>query len=73
MNSVNLTPIDIPKKTFEVEDNLAFDSSKLDISCDKKKKKKSLKRLPMFLTLASCRTLIDFCQKTLRDGDRVDR
>ena len=38
MNSVNLTPIDIPKKTFEVEDNLAFDSSKLDISCDKKKK-----------------------------------
>ena len=40
MNSVNLTPIDIPKKTFEVEDNLAFDSSKLGISCDKKKKKK---------------------------------
>ena len=39
MNSVNLTPIDVPKKTFEVEDNLAFDSSKLDISCDKKKKK----------------------------------
>ena len=38
MNSVNLTPIDVPKKTFEVEDNLAFDSSKLDISCDKKKK-----------------------------------
>ena len=38
MNPVNLTPIDIPKKTFEVEDNLAFDPSKLDISCDKKKK-----------------------------------
>ena len=42
MNFVNLTPIDIPKKTFEVEDNLAFDSSKLYISCDKKKKKKMM-------------------------------
>lgn len=34
MNSVNLTPIDIPKKTLEVEDN---DPSMLDISYDEKK------------------------------------
>lgn len=37
MNSVNLTPVDIPEKTFEVEDGVAFDPSKLDISCDEKK------------------------------------
>ena len=36
MNSVNLTPIDITEKTFEVEDDVAFDPSMLDISCDKK-------------------------------------
>ena len=34
MNSVNLTPIDIPKKTLEVEDN---DPSMLYISYDEKK------------------------------------
>lgn len=34
MNSVNLTPIDIPKKTLEVEDN---DHSMLDISYGEKK------------------------------------
>ena len=36
MSSVNLTPIDITEKTFEVEDGVAFDPSMLDISCDKK-------------------------------------
>ena len=36
-NSVNLMPTDIPEKSFEVEDGVAFDPSKLEISGDEKK------------------------------------
>ena len=36
MNSVNLTPIDTAEKTFEVEDNIAYDPSELHISFDEK-------------------------------------
>ena len=38
MGSINLTPIDIPENTFEVEDNVQFDPSKLDYECKKKEK-----------------------------------
>ena len=38
MGSINLTPIDIPGNTFEVEDNVQFDPSKLDYECKKKEK-----------------------------------
>ena len=37
MNSVNLSPIIIPEKTFETEDNVLFDPSKLDIYCPENK------------------------------------
>ena len=37
MNSANLTPIAIPCKAFEVEDNIALDPSELDISCEERK------------------------------------
>ena len=36
--SINLLPIDIPEKTFEVEDNVQFDPSKLDYDCPEKEK-----------------------------------
>ena len=38
MGSINLTPIDIPENTFEVEDNVQFDPSKLDYECKEKEK-----------------------------------
>ena len=38
MGSINLTPIDIPENTFEVEDNVQFDPSKLYYECKKKEK-----------------------------------
>ena len=38
MGSINLTPIDIPENTFEVEYNVQFDPSKLDYECKKKEK-----------------------------------
>ena len=38
MGSVNLTPIDITENTFEVEDNVQFDPSKLDYECKEKEK-----------------------------------
>ena len=38
MGSINLLPIDIPEKRFEVEDNVHFDPSKLDYECPEKKK-----------------------------------
>ena len=34
---MNLTLTDIPEKTFEVKYNIAFDPSKLDITCKEKK------------------------------------
>ena len=37
MNSADLSPIDIPKKVFETEDNVTFDPSKLDMYCPEKK------------------------------------
>ena len=36
--SINLLPIDIPEKTFEVEDNVQFDPSKLDYDCPEREK-----------------------------------
>ena len=33
---VNLSPIDIPENTFETNDNVAFDPSKLNIYCPEK-------------------------------------
>ena len=36
--SINLLPIDIPEKRFEVEDNVQFDTSKLDYECPEKEK-----------------------------------
>lgn len=33
MTYVNLSPIDIPEKTFETKNNVLFDPSKLDIYC----------------------------------------
>ena len=38
MGSVNLTPIDIPENTVEVEDNVQFDPSKLDYEFLEKEK-----------------------------------
>ena len=38
MGSINLLPIDIQEKRFEVEDNVHFDPSKLDYECPEKKK-----------------------------------
>ena len=38
MGPINLLPIDIPEKTFEVEDNVQFDPSKLDFECPEKEK-----------------------------------
>ena len=38
MGSVNLSPTDIPENTFEIEDNVQFDSSKLDYECPEKEK-----------------------------------
>ena len=38
VGSINLTPIDIPENTFEVEDNVQFDPSKLDYECKVKEK-----------------------------------
>lgn len=37
MGSVNLSPVDIPENSFEAENNIAFDPSKLDFSCQEKK------------------------------------
>ena len=36
MNSVSLSPIDIPESTFKTEKNVAFDPSKLNIYCPEK-------------------------------------
>ena len=36
--STNLLPIGIPEKTFEVDDNVQFDPSKLDYDCPEKEK-----------------------------------
>ena len=36
--SINLLRIDIPEKTFEVQDNVQFDPSKLDYDCPEKGK-----------------------------------
>ena len=38
MSSINLTPIDVPENTFEVEDNARFDPSELDYECKEKEK-----------------------------------
>ena len=38
MGFVNLTPIDIPENTFEVEDNVQFDPSNFDCDCKEKEK-----------------------------------
>ena len=35
---INLLSIDIPEKTFEVEDNVQFDPLKLDYNCPEKEK-----------------------------------
>ena len=37
VNSVNLSPVIIPEKTFDTEDNVLFDPSKLDIYCPENK------------------------------------
>ena len=39
MGSVSLLPIDIPEETFEVEENIQFDPSKLDYDRSEKEKK----------------------------------
>ena len=36
MGSVNLSPIDVPENTFETENNVALDPSKLDMNCPEK-------------------------------------
>ena len=36
MGSVNLSPIDINENSFETENNISFDPSKLDIYCPEK-------------------------------------
>ena len=36
MGSVNLSPIDVLENTFEAENNVTFDPSKLDIKCPEK-------------------------------------
>ena len=38
IDSINLTPIDIPENTFKVEDNAQFDPTKLDYECKEKEK-----------------------------------
>ena len=38
MGFINLLPIDIPEKTFEAEDNVQSDPSKLDYECPEKEK-----------------------------------
>ena len=37
LGSINLSPIDVPENTFETENNVAFDPSKLDINCQEKR------------------------------------
>ena len=36
LGSVNLSPIDVPENTFETENNVALDPSKLDMNCPEK-------------------------------------
>ena len=38
MESVNLSPIDISEKKFEVEENVSFDPLKLNFECPEKEK-----------------------------------
>ena len=55
MGSVNLTPIDIPENTFEVEDNVQLDLSKLDYECKEKEKitKSVVKMLKQILDISN--------------------
>ena len=65
MNSVNLIPIDISEKTFEIEDGVAFDSSKLDISWNEKKLMANafLKMLKIIADISNHSIAINFYQK----------
>ena len=36
LGSVNISPIDVPENTFETENNVALDPSKLDMNCPEK-------------------------------------
>ena len=38
MGSAHLSPIDISEKTFEIEENVSFDPSKLNFECPEKEK-----------------------------------
>ena len=38
MGSLNILPIDIPEHTFEIEEGVQFDPSKLDYDCPGKEK-----------------------------------
>ena len=70
MNSVNLTPIDIPKKTLEVEDN---DPSMLDISYDEKKMMTNAVITIFLIPSELEKYRWTFVRTTLCDGGEVDR
>ena len=55
MGTVNLTPIDIPENTFEVEDNVQLDLSNLDYECKEKEKitKSVVKMLKQILDISN--------------------
>ena len=65
MNSVNLIPIDISEKTFEIEDGVAFDPSKIDISWNEKKLMANafLKMLKIIADISNHSIVINFYQK----------
>ena len=65
MNSVNLIPIDISEETFEIEDGVAFDPSKLDISWNEKKLMANsfLKMLKIIAHISNHSIVINFYQK----------
>lgn len=65
MNSVNLIPIDISEKTFEIEDSVAFDPSKLEISWNEKKLMTNafLKMLKIIADISNYGIVINFYQK----------
>lgn len=55
MGPVNLSPVDIPENSFEAENNIAFDPSKLDFCCQEKEVMstvvaKMLKKYNIYLT-----------------------
>ena len=65
MNSVNLIPIDISEKTFEIEDGVAFDPSKLEIWWNEKKLMTNafLKMLKIIADISNYGIVINFYQK----------